>query len=71
VRIGCNRVSVLLMSCREVEALDIMRSADAEPNSSKASEGYDCYRLYRVADRSADHDRHFSCATLRKGMCID
>jgi len=47
------------MSCREEGALDIMRSADAEPNIGKASSGHDCYRLFRVADRSADHDRRF------------
>jgi len=47
------------MSCRKEGALDIMRSADAEPNIGEASSGHDCYRLFRVADRSADHDRRF------------
>ena len=51
-----------------VGALDIMRSADAEPNGSRAFKGHDCYRLDRVADRSADHDRHFFIATLRSGL---
>jgi len=36
-----------------------MRSADAEPNTGEASWGHDYYRLFRVADRSADHDRRF------------
>ena len=32
----------------------------------------DCYRLYRAADRSAEHDRYFSSATSgRVGCCID
>jgi hypothetical protein len=47
------------MSRREEAALDIMRSADAEPN---AFQGHDCYRLYRVADRSADHEKHHTCS---------
>jgi hypothetical protein len=46
-----------------LEALDIMRSADAEPNGSKAFDSHDCYRLSRAADRSAEHDRYFSSAT--------
>ena len=70
-RIGCNRVSVLLMSVRVEGALDIMRSADAEPNGSKAFDGHDCYRLYRAADRSAEHDRYFSSATRGSGCCMD
>ena len=51
------------MSGRVEGALDIMRSADAEPNGSKAFDSHDCYRLYRAADRSAEHDRYFSSAT--------
>jgi hypothetical protein len=43
-----------------------MRSADAEPNTGKASSGHDGYRLFRVADRSADHDRRFLSATFRR-----
>jgi hypothetical protein len=43
-----------------------MRSADAEPNTGKASSGHDCYRLFLVADRSADHDRRFLSATFRR-----
>src|SRR5580658_6445779 len=43
-----------------------MRSADAEPNIRGASSGHDCYRLFRVADRSADHDRRFLSATFRR-----
>jgi hypothetical protein len=54
------------MSFRKEGALDIMRSADAEPNIGKASSGHDCYRLFRVADRSADHDRRFLSATFRR-----
>jgi hypothetical protein len=34
-----------------------MRSADAEPNGSGAFKGHDCYRLYRVADRSGASPR--------------
>ena len=45
-----------------------MRSADAEPNSWRAFEGHVGYRLYRVADRSADHDRCFSNATCGRGI---
>jgi hypothetical protein len=43
-----------------------MRSADAEPNTWEASSGHDGYRLFRVADRSADHDRRFLSATFRR-----
>ena len=56
------------MSYRDVEALDIMRSADAEPNSSGAFDGHDGYRLYRVADRSADHDRHYFSANVEESV---
>jgi hypothetical protein len=65
-RFGCIRVSVLLMSVRGTGALDIMRSADAEPNTEEASCSHDGYRLFRVADRSADHDRRFLSATFRR-----
>jgi hypothetical protein len=41
-----------------------MRSADAEPNTWEAFSGQDGYRLFRVADRSADHDRRFLSATV-------
>src|SRR5947208_6692795 len=44
-----------------------MRSADAEPNTGEASWGHDYYRLFRVADRSADHDRRFLSATFKEG----
>src|SRR5258708_5499194 len=56
------------MSGRVEGALDIMRSADAEPNGSKAFDSHDCYRLYRAADRSAEHDRYFSSATSGSGV---
>src|SRR6266849_2894906 len=58
------------MSVRVEGALDIMRSADAEPNGSTAFDSHDCYRLYRAADRSAEHDRYFSGATSGIGCCI-
>src|SRR5579863_3450783 len=55
------------MSCRKEGGLDIMRSADAEPNIGKASSGHDCYRLSRVADRSADHELTFLERNVQEG----
>jgi len=54
------------------EFLQAVSFADAEPNGSKAYDSHDCYRLYRAAYRSAEHDRYFSSATSgRVGCCID